>query len=55
MCGALKREIFKMEKNKFDARSISIIGLLMGLILLLTRFIVIETTDCPYWFWAFYQ
>ncbi|WP_034551375.1 folate family ECF transporter S component [Carnobacterium funditum] len=32
-----------MEKNKFDARSISIIGLLMGLDIVLTRFIVIET------------
>ncbi|SEL00092.1 ECF transporter S component, folate family [Carnobacterium iners] len=32
-----------MVKNKFDARSISIIGLLMGLDIILTRFIAIET------------
>lgn len=32
-----------MGKNKFDARSISIIGLLMGLDIVLTRFVAIET------------
>lgn len=32
-----------MEKETFDARSISIIGLLMGLDIVLTRFIAIET------------
>ena len=32
-----------MNKNKFDARSISVIGLLMGLEIILTRFIAIET------------
>jgi ECF transporter S component (folate family) len=32
-----------MGKNKFDARSISIIGLLMGLDIILTRFVAIET------------
>lgn len=32
-----------MNKNKFDARSISVIGLLMGLEIILTRFVAIET------------
>ncbi|WP_313470196.1 folate family ECF transporter S component, partial [Carnobacterium sp.] len=32
-----------MNKKKFDARSISIIGLLMALDIILTRFVAIET------------
>ena len=37
------KEIFKMSENKYDARSISKIGLLMALELVLTQFISIET------------